>query len=281
MEKKIITRQEKKIKMVEYSDKTIYYLNNKDSDRLDDLSEFPIGSITKVFTIISLLILHQNKKINIHDKIGKYLDNKEIKNLKIIDIINHVSGLKNLWDNASNGSSKIKFKSATEVYNHWNNGKLIDKKLKKTYSYSNIGFVVLGVLIEKVTDTKYSEFVKNNILIPLKMNNTGTGDCNITLYDEKHKKLSKYQKWEWTFASSAGEVKSCISDLIKFGKFPSLLSKKTLSLLKQLYIFRKHDKSFVIRHDGVIAGGLTRYKVEFNNKWKIKDIYVSMRTFIG
>jgi hypothetical protein len=42
----------KKIKMVEYVDKNIYYLNNIDNDKLDGFSEFPIGSVTKLFTIL-------------------------------------------------------------------------------------------------------------------------------------------------------------------------------------------------------------------------------------
>ena len=52
----------KKIKMVEYQNKKTYALNNIDNDKLNELSEFPIGSVTKLFTIISLLLLHQNKK---------------------------------------------------------------------------------------------------------------------------------------------------------------------------------------------------------------------------
>ena len=53
---------EKKIKVVEYDDKKLCVLNNIDSDKLYEYSEFPIGSITKLFTIISLLLLHQNIK---------------------------------------------------------------------------------------------------------------------------------------------------------------------------------------------------------------------------
>jgi hypothetical protein len=84
---------EKKIKVVEYDDKKLCVLNNIDSDKLSEYSEFPIGSITKLFTIISLLLLHQNNKININSPIGKYIDNSRIANLKIIDIMNHKSGL--------------------------------------------------------------------------------------------------------------------------------------------------------------------------------------------
>jgi CubicO group peptidase (beta-lactamase class C family) len=268
----------KKIKMVEYVDKNIYYLNTVDNDKLDGFSEFLIGSVTKLFTILSLLILHKNNKINIYDDIGKYIDNNEIKNLKIIDIINHTSGLKNLWDGANYGSSKIKYNTATQIYNKWNNDKLIDANMSGKYFYSNIGYAILGVLIEKVSNTIYSDFIKQNILIPLKMNNTGIEDCNITLYNHKQKKLSKYEKCERTFASSAGELKSCINDLIKFSKFPTLLNNDTLKIIKEFNIFLENNEIYRIKQGGEITGGSAKFSLAYNKKWQIKDIYISLET---
>jgi hypothetical protein len=58
--------------------------------------------------MISLLLLQQNKQININNTFEKYLNNKELAKVKIIDVINHVSGLKNMYDNVIYGSSKKK-----------------------------------------------------------------------------------------------------------------------------------------------------------------------------
>jgi CubicO group peptidase (beta-lactamase class C family) len=224
--------------------------------------------------------LHQNKKINIFDTIGKYNFDifKSISNLKIIDIVNHKSGLKNWFNGAIYGSSKIKYNNVTEVYEKWNDGNLIDDTLKNTFAYSNIGYIVLGTLIEKITNTTYSEFVTNNILIPLKMNNSGQQDCNITLYDHKLNKLNKYQKWERTFAGSSGQLKSCIIDLIKFSKFVKLIDKSTLKLLKDIYIFHDSNNEYHISHSGGIAGGKSELHYVFNKKFKIKSIYISLTT---
>jgi CubicO group peptidase (beta-lactamase class C family) len=268
----------KKIKMIEYVNKNIYYLNTIDNDKLDEFSEFPIGSVTKLFTILSLLILHENKKINIYNNIGKYIDNDEIKNLKIIDIINHTSGLKNLWDGATYGSSKIKYNTATEIYNKWNNNKLLDMNMDGKYSYSNMGYIILGVIIEKISDMTYPDFVKENILIPLKMHNTGIEDCNITLYNYKQKKLSKYEKWERTFAIASGVLKSCINDLIKFSKFTTLLSDNTLKIIKEFNIFRENNEVYYIQKGGAITGGSAKFSLAYNKKWRIKDIYISLET---
>ncbi len=272
---------EKKIKEVEYDNKKLYVLNNIDSDKLSEYSEFPIGSITKLFTIISLLLLHQNNKININSPIGKYIDNSRIANLKIIDIMNHKSGLKGMYDNVEYGYSKKKYNSATEVYNDFLNEEIINTQ-PGTYAYSNLGYQLLGVLIEKVSNIIYSDFVKNNILIPLNMNNTGIEDCNITLYNDKNKKLTKYQKWERTFASYAGELKSCVNDLINFSKFFKLLNKDSIEILKKIYCYKENikDNTFVINHGGGIAGGSSRLTITFNKKFKMKQIFVYLRTVV-
>ena len=94
------------IKIIEYKNKNLNILNTIDKEQLNEYSEFLIGSITKVFTAISLLLLHQNKQININNTFEKYLDNKELAKVKIIDVINHVSGIKHDFDNWINGGSK-------------------------------------------------------------------------------------------------------------------------------------------------------------------------------
>ena len=275
---------EKKKKFVEYDDKKLSVLNNIDSDKLNEYSEFPIGSTTKLFTIISLLLLHQNNKININSIIGKNSDDSQLKNLKIIDIMNHTSGLKNMYDNINYGYSKKKYTSATEVYNdsYNSNEKLINTQ-PGTHVYSNIGYQILGVLIEKISNMSYSDFVKENILIPLKMNNTGIQDCNITLYDAKIKKLTKFQKWERTFASSAGELKSCVHDLIKFSHFFKLLNKDSIEILKNLYIFKENIKNntFKIGHNGRISGGASGLLITFHKNLIMKYIYICLETGVN
>ena len=192
--------------------------------------------------------------------------------------------IKNMYDNIKYGYSKKKYNSATEVYNDFydSNEKLINTQ-PGTHVYSNIGYQILGVLIEKISNMSYSDFVKENILIPLKMNNTGIQDCNITLYDAKIKKLTKFQKWERTFASSAGELKSCVHDLIKFSNFFKLLNKDSIEILKKLYIFEENIKNntFKIGHNGGISGGASSLLIKFHKNFIIKNIYIKLETGVN
>jgi CubicO group peptidase (beta-lactamase class C family) len=224
------------------------------------------------------LLLQERWEININNKIGKYLDYKEINNLKIIDIMNHRSGLKKWYNKVKNFISKKKFNCATDVFKKYNNNSCIDDDLVGEFSYSNIGYIILGVLIEKITEAPYYEFIKDNILVPLKMNNTGIEYCNITLYNINRKKLNKNKIYARTCASSAGQFKSCIKDLIKFSQFPKLLKKHSLELLKDMYICKNKIIEISLHHNGGITGAKSEYKIDYDKRWKVKDIYIKLRT---
>ena len=226
--------------------------------------------------MISLLILNQRKELNINDKLGKYIKNKHIENLKIIDIMNHESGLKNMWEDSNRKQLEKKYTSATEVYN--DNKK--DKDLVKDKTeYSNLGYIILGFLIEKISHKKYSEFINENILVPLKMNHTGVENCNITIYTKKGKKLNKYEKRERTFSTSSGSLKSCIKDLLLFANFPlKLLDKNGRENLKKLYIFKDKKDEYMIKHTGGIAGGDSFLRVDYYKDFKVKDVNIQFKT---
>ena len=271
---------ELKIKKVLYKNNKLYTFNNIDKEKLDKDSEFLIASITKLFTTISLLILHQEKKLNINDTFKKYLDHKELANVKIIDVMNHKSGLKNINDGHDYiKGTKERYNNCIEYYNSYKKEKLIKHK-KGIFNYSNLGYMLLGTLIETITDITYKEFVNNNILKPLKMNNTGFGKTNTTLYNFNMKKLTKFQNNERYNFSSAGGLKSSINDLIKFKNFHKLLEHKSLLLFQKTYFFNynKIDNIYKIQHGGGINGTNSNFMITYDNKWKVKEIKIQFTT---
>ena len=222
--------------------------------------------------------MHQDNRLNIDDSIGQYIENDHIGNLIILDIINHTSGLKNMWPGVIFGNTTIKYKSATEIYEKWNSNDLIDDNMKGLFQYSNIGYHLLGVVIEKVSGMIYSDFVKKYIVIPLGMTNTGSDDTNITLYNGQGNKLSNTEKLERSFASSAGELKSCIKDLIKFSKFTTLLNNQTLNLLRTIWVYSEQWGMIRIYHDGSITGGRADLQIFYDTAYTFKDIRIELKT---
>jgi len=262
--KKIEYLENKKIK------KTIS-LNNIDNDYINDKSYFPIASITKIFTIYIILILQEKKKLNINDSIEKYIKSSNINDfskIKIIDLINHTSGIKNFPDSIN---YDIKTFTATVLTNIIINEDLF--KFKKTFKYSNIGYILLGYIIEKVTKMNYMDAYYKYIFKPLNMT-TYVGSSNIKIYNTQCKELDKKDIFYINITSTAGAFMSNITDLIKFSKNSiKLLNNNSRNILKKLYIYKNNK----IQHNGDILGNKTRLEIVYKN-WKPIHIYIKLST---
>jgi len=269
-----------KIKKIKYINNKLYAFNNIDKDKLDKNSQFLLGSITKIFTAIGLLILEQEKKININHTFKKYINHKELANVKIIDVINHTSGIKREYDSRYDiKGAKKRYNNCIEYYNSYKKEKLIKHK-KGTFNYLNLGYLLFGTLIQTITDITYKEFVNKNILKPLKMNNNGFDKTNTTLYNFNMNKLTKFQNNNRYNSISNAGLKSSISDLIKFKNFHKLLEYKSLLLFQKTYFFNynKKDNIYKIQHTGGINGTVSNFMITYDNKWKVKEIKIQFTT---
>ncbi|MBV8328212.1 serine hydrolase domain-containing protein [Chryseobacterium sp.] len=129
------------------------YSNFRTKARIDSNTIFAIGSVSKQFTAVMILLQMEQGKLNVNDKVSKYLkefQNKEYENITIHQLLNHTSGL-NLM------GGKLMFKSGSGFF------------------YSNDGFNTLGKIIEKVSGTSYDENVQE-LFKKAGMTRSSTGD---------------------------------------------------------------------------------------------------------
>jgi len=134
-----------------------------------------IASITKVLTGLAILKLVEHDKIDLNDKVSEYLNGFPYENVRIEDLLNHRSGLpnylhlsddKNYWDN----TKKITNQDVLDI--------LVNKKPEalsqpgKNFSYNNTNFVLLALIIEKLTGLSYPQAMKIMVFNPLGMKNT-------------------------------------------------------------------------------------------------------------
>lgn len=136
-------------------------------------SVFEIGSISKQFTAVSILMLAEQGKLNLDDEITKYIKNYPTHGHKITihHLLSHTSGM---------GS----FTASDEWYDNrnldWTKERYFNlfKKLPmhsapgEKYLYSNTGYVLLGAIIEEVSNKTYPEFINDHIFVPLGMKNS-------------------------------------------------------------------------------------------------------------
>lgn len=127
-----------------------------------------IGSITKQFTATAILKLEMQGKLSTDDKITKYFDNVPIdkSNITIHDLLRHQSGLQS---NVGKDYDKI---SQAEFLDKVMNSKLLFE-VGKDFSYSNIGYSLLGMIIEKTSGKTYETYLYDNLWKPAQMEMTG------------------------------------------------------------------------------------------------------------
>lgn len=113
------------------------YSNFKSKTKIDNNTIFAIGSVSKQFTAVLILLQKEQGKLKLEDKVSQYLPDfriKEYENITINQLLNHTSGL-NIMGN------RLMFRSGTGFF------------------YSNDGFNALGQIVEKVSGKSYDENV--------------------------------------------------------------------------------------------------------------------------
>ena len=129
---------------------------------------FDIGSVTKQFTAAAILKLEMQGKISTEDKISKYFQNipPDKENITIHDLLRHQSGL------ISNVGKDFEETGEEEFLD-----KVLTSKLRfetgTLFSYSNIGYSLLGMIIEKVTGQTYETYLYENLWKSAQMEMTG------------------------------------------------------------------------------------------------------------
>ena len=218
----LLTQQNKGVAILIKKDNEINALSLGNFN-LQENHVFNIGSASKTFTAILLLQEVEKGKVKLSDSIGMYLTLlKNVDNgLTIQQLLTHESGLdevigKNIQDAfyAKNDS----------IYNidllnqiEQNNPKMIGK-----YDYCNTNYLLLGRIIEKITDQSYFDLVRERIIIPLKMNNTypylHKGLPNLATPYHQEKDVTAYLNYKFfaNIANSAGSIASTLSDMELF-----------------------------------------------------------------
>jgi CubicO group peptidase (beta-lactamase class C family) len=131
---------------------------------------FYSGSIAKSFTATAVMMLVEEGKISLDDKIGKYLNNtpESWKDITIRQMLNHTAGFK--FDNYE---LNLRLDYTDEEILKSDAALPLNFSPGTKWQYSNIGYVLLGFVIEKVTGKFYGDFLKERIFAPLGMNSTG------------------------------------------------------------------------------------------------------------
>jgi len=133
---------------------------------------FAIGSITKQFTSACILLLAEEGKLSVTDKVAKWFpDLTASGEITVLDLLNHVSGYPDYYPLDFVDRAMQKPIPVDDLIRRFGTRRL-DFEPGTRYSYSNTGFVILGRIISKVSGRPYAEFLKERILKPLGLTHT-------------------------------------------------------------------------------------------------------------
>ena len=137
-------------------------------------TKFRIGSITKQFTAASILLLEQRGKLKLTDPVRQYLPDlpESWDKITIFNLLTHSSGIFNYTALPDFKTFKSRHMTPAEIADLVRD-KPLDFPPGEKMSYSNTGYVVLGMLIEKAGGKPYARFLQDNIFTPLGMRDTG------------------------------------------------------------------------------------------------------------
>ncbi|MEF7633347.1 serine hydrolase domain-containing protein [Bacillus thuringiensis] len=209
---------------------------------------FRIGSVTKTFIATVLLQLSGENRLNLDDSIEKWLpgviqgNGYDGNQITIRQILNHTSGIADYTNSKDFDITDTKKSYTAEEFVKMGISLPPDFAPGKGWSYSNTGYVLLGILIEKVTGNSYAEEVENRIIEPLDLSNTFLPGNSSVIPGTKHARgyfqldgASELKDVTYINpGSSDGDIISTADDLNKF--FSCLLGGKLLKeqQLKQM-----------------------------------------------
>jgi CubicO group peptidase (beta-lactamase class C family) len=140
-----------------------------------------IGSVTKPFTALAIMQLHEKGLLSLEDPVEKYIPFKAKpfgEPIRIKHLLSHTSGIpslgyaeatlsmvadtSSLWLPISNSQDILIFMNGAEDWAISRPG--------ERHAYLNEGYILLGAIIEKASRSDYAHYVKDHILTPLQMN---------------------------------------------------------------------------------------------------------------
>lgn len=183
---------------------------------------FRLGSMTKQFTAMAIMILKEEGALSLDDSLEKYIPQmKSASGVKIINLLSHTSGI--ICYTGFDDFQKIKKlpHNKDELIGKIAPHQLLFAPGEKT-AYSNSNYLLLARIIEKVSGEEYETFMEKRILTKIGLDHTGFDSyqkiiphraSGMTFFHEEPA-FADYA--DMTVASGAGEMYSTVADLAKW-----------------------------------------------------------------
>jgi CubicO group peptidase (beta-lactamase class C family) len=240
-------------------------------------TKFRLGSITKQFTAMAILILEQRGKLKVDDPISKYIDDspKAWKDITIHHLLTHTSGIPNFTSFPDYPKTMTMPSPPAESLKRFKD-KPLDFKPGEKFSYSNSGYIVLGLIVEKAAGKSYEAFVKEAIFDPVGMKDSGYEHPETILknraagYERGANDVQNAGYLDMTIPHAAGALYSTVGDMALWDRaldsdllIPKEARDRMFTPAKQNYAYGIDVKERLGRKYTGHGGGINGFVTDF------------------
>ncbi len=234
-------------------------------------TKFRLGSMTKQFTAMGIMILTDRGLVSVDDPVSKYLpDYPGGGKITLHHLLTHTSGIPN-YNDLPDYEDKIKLPYTIDQVVGLFKDLPLQFEPGEKFAYSNSGYVLLAKVIEVVSGKSYVDFLQENIFRPLGMTNTGQDNFMTVLKNRANGHVNYGQEVmhapyrDMPFMSGAGSLYSTPMDLLLWDQ--ALYTERLISKANQEKMFTPYKDNYgygwfienrngrnVISHRGDING---------------------------
>jgi len=186
-------------------------------------TKFRLGSITKQFTALCVLILQEQGKLSVEDPISKFVPDcpSAWSKIKIRHLLTHTSGIPNFTSFPDNNST-LMLPSPPEKTMKRFRDKPLEFEPGERFAYSNSGYVLLGYIVEKASGQSYEQFVRQFVFKPLGMKDSGYDHFETILPHRATGYTQEGDTWinsaymDMTIPHGAGALYSTVEDFFRW-----------------------------------------------------------------
>ena len=238
----------------------------------DGDTKFRLGSVTKQFTAVAIMLLNERGLVDLDAPVKTYLPDAPAAwdGVTVRHLLTHTAGVPNFTDFDDYGASKTLPATIDSLIGRFRDRPL-DFQPGEGWSYSNSGYILLTAIVEKASGKSYAEFVAETLFQPLGMADSGYDSHAAVLprrasgYAPTARGIVNADYIDMSIPQGAGALYSTTRDLLKWeqGLFGGrLLTPASLALLttpvRNQYAFglavTQAGGNTTIAHSGGIEG---------------------------
>lgn len=182
---------------------------------------YQIASNSKQFTAMAILLLQDEGKLSLDDRVSKYIPGiTEGDRITIRQLLSHTSGLQDFWPQDYMFSDMTEPTTPQHIVHKWAK-KPLDFEPGTRWQYSNTGYVVAGMIVEKVSGEPLLSYLTRKVFTPLSMHPLNQDDTNTAAFPAGYHRaalgpvrIAAPPGAGWLYA--AGELSMTAADLAKW-----------------------------------------------------------------